>query len=76
MIMIIISYNVLQKRLISQKYIKIFSRKIRHDAIRSIRWISIRFDANNWDREGNEIFYFKMLALNNLDLVLDFVPLM
>ena len=42
----------------------------------SIRWISIMFDANNWDREGNEIFYFKMLALNNLDLVLDFVPLM
>ena len=46
MIMIMISYNILQKRLIFQKYIKMFSRKIRHVAIRSgsIRWISIRFD--------------------------------
>ena len=48
MIMIMISYNILQKRLISQKYKKMFSRKIRHVAIRSgsIRWISIRFDAD------------------------------
>ena len=35
MIMIMISYNVLQKRLISQKYKKMFSRKIRHVDIRS-----------------------------------------
>ena len=43
-----ISYNILQKRLIFQKYKKMFSRKIRHVAIRSgsIRWISIRFDAS------------------------------
>ena len=42
-----LSYNVLQKRLIFQKYKKMFSRKIRHVAIRSgsIRWISIRFDS-------------------------------
>ena len=42
-----ISYNILQKRLIFQKYKKMFSRKLRHVAIRSgsIRWISIRFDA-------------------------------
>ena len=47
MIMIMIRYNILQKRLIFQKYKKMFSRKIRHVAIRSgsIRWISIRFDA-------------------------------
>ena len=52
--MIMISYNVLQKRLISQKYKKMFSRKIRHVAIRSgsIRWISIRFDASS--------FYYSM----------------
>ena len=45
--MIMISYNILQKRLIFQIYKKMFSRKIRHVAIRSgsIRWISIRFDA-------------------------------
>ena len=42
-----ISYNILQKRLIFQNYKKMFSRKIRLVAIRSgsIRWISIRFDA-------------------------------
>ena len=49
MIMIMISYNILQKRLIFQKYKKMLSRKIRHVAIRSgsIRWISIRFDAES-----------------------------
>jgi len=48
MIMIMISYNILQKRLIFQKYKKMFFGKIRHVAIRSesIRWISIRFDAD------------------------------
>jgi len=46
MMMIMISYNILQKRLIFQKYKKMFYRKIRHGAIRSgsIRWISIRFE--------------------------------
>ena len=49
MIMIMISYNILQKRLIFQKYKKMLSWKIRHVAIRSgsIRWISIRFDAES-----------------------------
>ena len=49
--MIMISYNILQKRLIFQKYKKMFSRKIRHVAIYSgsIRWISIRFDAKRED---------------------------
>jgi len=49
MIMIMISYNILQKRLIFQKYKKMFSRKIPHVAIHSesIRWISIRFDDNS-----------------------------
>ena len=43
MIMIMISYNILQKRLIFQKYKKCSPGKY---AIRSgsIRWISIRFD--------------------------------
>ena len=47
MIMKMISYNILQKRLIFQNYKKMFSRKIRLVAIRSgsIRWISIRFDS-------------------------------
>ena len=45
--MIMLSYNVLQKRLIFQKYKKMFSWIIRNVAIRSgsIRWISIRFDS-------------------------------
>ena len=52
MMMVMISYNILQKRLIFQKYKKMFSGKMRHVAIRSgsIRWISIRFDAI----KGNE----------------------
>ena len=47
MIMIMISYNVLQKRLISQKYKKCSPGKyalLLYVAV-SIRWISIRFDA-------------------------------
>jgi len=49
MIMIMISYNVLQKRLISQKYKKEFSRKIRLVAIPShfYCWISIMFVMNS-----------------------------
>jgi len=46
MIMIAISYNVLQKRLISQKYKKCFPGKyalLLYIAV-SIRWISLRFD--------------------------------
>ena len=46
MIMIMISYNVLQKRLISQKYKKCSLGKyalLLYVAV-SIRWISIRFD--------------------------------
>ena len=52
MTMIMISYNILQKRLIFQKYKKMFSRKIHPVAIRSgsIRWISIRFDAEKRER--------------------------
>ena len=47
MIMIMISYNILQKRLIFQKYKKCSPGKYAMHAIRSgsIRWISIRFDA-------------------------------
>ena len=47
MIMIIISYNVLQKRLISQKYKKCSPGKytmLLYVAV-SIHWIFIRFDA-------------------------------
>ena len=47
MIMTMISYNVLQKRLISQKYKKCSPGKyamLLYVAV-SIRWISIRFDA-------------------------------
>ena len=47
MMMIMISYNVLQKRLISQKYKKCSPGKyamLLYVAV-SIRWISIRFDA-------------------------------
>ena len=43
-----ISYNVLQKRLISQKYKKCFPGKyplLQYVAV-SIRWISKRFDNN------------------------------
>ena len=46
--MIMISYNVLQKRLISQKYKKNSPGKypmLLYVAV-SIRWISIRFDAD------------------------------
>ena len=46
-IMIIIRYNVLQKRLISPKYKKCSPGKyplLLHVAV-SIRWISIRFDS-------------------------------
>ena len=49
MIMIMISYNVLQKRLISQKYKKCSPGKyalLLYVAV-SIRWISIRFDFKN-----------------------------
>jgi len=49
MIMIMISYNVLQKRLISQKYKKCSPGKyamLLYVAV-SIHWISIRFDAQN-----------------------------
>ena len=47
LIMIMISYNVLQKRLISQKYKKCSPGKyamLPYVAV-SIRWISLRFDA-------------------------------
>ena len=47
MIMVMISYNVLQKRLISQKYKKYSPGKyalLLYVAV-SIRWISIRFDS-------------------------------
>ena len=46
MIVIMICSNILQNRLIFQKYKKMFSRKIRHVDIRSvsIRWISITFE--------------------------------
>ena len=46
MIMIMVSYNVLQKRLISQKYKKCSPGKyamLLYVAV-SIRWISIKFD--------------------------------
>ena len=49
MIMIMISYNVLQKRLNSQKYKKKFlpeNAMLLHVVV-SIRWISIRFDATS-----------------------------
>ena len=55
MIMIMISYNVLQKRLISQKYKKELSRKILLVAIPShfYCWISIMFDAFLGHTAGN-----------------------
>ena len=48
--MIMISYTVLQERLISQKYKKCSPGKyamLLYVAV-SIRWISIRFDAERW----------------------------
>ena len=71
MIMIMISYNVLQKRLIFQKYKKMFSRKIRHDAIRSgsIRWISIRFDATS-SQQRNPIVELEISIMSEIVVLL------
>ena len=43
MIITMINYNVLQKRLISQKYKNVLPENTPYVAV-SIRWISIRFD--------------------------------
>ena len=61
MIMIVISYNALQKRLISQKCKKCSPGKyamLLYVAV-SIRWISIRFDFGNalWNAQLKIFFY-------------------
>ena len=69
--MIMISYNILQKRLIFQKYKKCSPGKyaMDHGAIRSgsIRWISMRFDALYSDVTSVNSVFVSDKMINNSD---------